>query len=223
MKRLASPKFWKIGRRNKKFVITPRPGPHKKEKSIPLGIIIRDYLKCAETLEEAKKVMNKIRVNGKIRKDYRFPVGLMDIIEAANLYYRIVPSKNYLELKEVNDGNIKLSKIVNKTYLKGNRVQINLHDGGNFVVKKEEDKFKTGDVIAFDLLNKEKKVLKFDKGSVVLITEGSNVGRIGRVEEIKITKSTKPNIVVLSVENKKIEVPKDYCFVIGEKEPLIEV
>ncbi|MFC2143717.1 30S ribosomal protein S4e, partial [Candidatus Aenigmatarchaeota archaeon] len=37
LKRLAAPRFWPIERKNKKYIISPKPGPFAKEDSIPLG------------------------------------------------------------------------------------------------------------------------------------------------------------------------------------------
>jgi len=227
MKRLTAPKFWKIERKKKRFIISLRPGPHTKKTSIPLGVIIRDYLKYAETLKEVKAILNKniVKVNEKIRKDYKFPIGLMDIVSIGDIYYRIMPDKNGLSLKIVEkDKKIKLSRIANKTYIKGDRVQINLHDGQNFVISKSDDQFKTNDVIVFDILqNKIKNILKFQENMLAVITGGSNLGKIGVIKKIETTKSSKSNIVTLEIDKKNVRVPKDYVFVIGEKEPVIEV
>jgi small subunit ribosomal protein S4e len=224
LKRLAAPKFWNIARRGekKKFIISPSPGPHKKEKCIPLGIIIRDYLKLAETLKEVKKI--KAKVDGKIR-NYKFPIGLFDVLEIGNKFYRIVPSKNILEIKEINDGNIKPLRLEDKTYVKGNKVQLHFHDGRNILVEKDQDIYKTGDVIIFDL--NQKKILdliKFDKGMLAIIIDGKNVGKIGKIEEIIPSKSlTTKTRVKINVNGNIIETPKEYCFVIGKDSPIIEI
>lgn len=226
LKRLAAPKFWKIPRKVKKFVISPRPGPHQKKLYIPLGVIIRDYLKYAETLKEVKKILNQkiVSINGKIRKDYRFPVGLMDVLRVGDMFYRVMPNKNGLYLKEISDSNIKLSKVVDKTYIKKNNVQINLHDGTNFVVKRDEDKFKTGDVIVFDLTkNERKEVLKLEKGCVAVIAYGAKSGKICVLDEIKIIRSLQPNIAIVKIDEKQVKIPKDYIFVIGKEKPIIQI
>ena len=58
---------------------------------------------------------------------------------------------------------------------------------------------------------------------LAMITGGSNLGKIGIIKKIETTKSSKPNIVTLEIDKKNVRVPKDYVFVIGEKEPVIEV
>ncbi len=224
LKRLAAPKFWKIARRGekKKFIISPIPGPHKKERCIPLGVIIRDYLKLAETLKEVKKV--KAKVDGKVR-NYKFPVGLFDVLEIGGKSYRIVPSKNILEIKEVKDGNLKPLRLEDKTYVKGNKVQLHFHDGRNILVKKDQDIYKTGDVILFDI--NQKKILdtlKLEKGTLAIIIDGKNAGNIGKIEEIIPSKSlTTKTRVKINIDGNVIEIPKEYCFVIGRDSPIIEI
>ena len=48
LKRQMAPKFWGISRKNKRFVITTKPGPHAKNQSIPsawLSVTGRTYPK----------------------------------------------------------------------------------------------------------------------------------------------------------------------------------
>ena len=227
LKRLAAPKIWKIERKTKKFTIAPRPGPHPKEMCIPLGIIIRNYLKITETLKETKKLLNQriVKVNGKIRRDHKFPVGLMDVIEIGNVAYRVIPGNSGFQLKEIKDKNIKLSKIVNKTSVKGGKIQLNLHEGWNVLIdQKDKDKFKTGDVLVIDLSkNKIKDVIKFEKGALALIIGGRNLGKVGKIEKIKIVRSSKPNMVVLKINGNRVAVPVHYIFVVGKDKPVIEL
>ena len=55
-----------------------------------------------------------------------------------------------------------------------------------------------------------------------MIVEGKNVGTVGKIQKIIITRSPKPNIVTLEAKE-KIVVPKDFVFVIGESKPAIDV
>ncbi|MCD6381894.1 MAG: 30S ribosomal protein S4e [Candidatus Aenigmarchaeota archaeon] len=224
LKRLAAPKLWKTPRKKKKFIVSPRPGAHLKEYSIPLGIILRDYLKVAETLGEAKKILTSkiVKVNDHIRTDYKFSVGFMDVLEVGNKAYRVVPTSHGLELKEIKDKDIKLSKVLNKTTVKGGKIQLNLHEGWNLLYDSKD--IKTGDVLVIDLKTKKiKDVLKFEEGSLALITGGSNIGKIGKIEKIKIIRSPRPNMVVLSVNGAKVAVPSHYVFVVGKDKPVIEL
>ncbi|MFH1774986.1 MAG: 30S ribosomal protein S4e [Methanobacteriota archaeon] len=225
LKRLAAPKSWRIGRKEKKFVVKPVPGPHKIEESIPLLLVVRDILGYAKTSREAKKIINegRIVVDKKIRRDLRFPAGLMDIIEIPTTnegWIVLLDGKGKLTLKNIskNSSRYKLCKIVNKTVVKGGNIQLNLHDGRNFLVEKEKDEYKTKDALLLDLeKNAIKKHLHFKEGSFAFITGGKHKSEIGRIEEIKKIRSSMPNIVVLSKDNEKFQTVEDYVFVIGEK------
>lgn len=227
LKRLAAPKSWRIGRKEKKFVVKPAPGPHKIEESIPLLLVIRDILGYAKSSREAKKIINegKIIVDKKIRRDLKFPAGLMDIIEIPTTNERwivLLDKKGKLILKNVseNSSKHKLCKIVNKTVVRGGNIQLNLHDGRNLLVEKDE--YKTKDTLLLDLeKNAIKKHLHFKEGSLALITGGAHKSEIGRIEEIKKIRSSMPNIVVLSKDNEKFQTVEGYVFVVGEKKAAI--
>src|SRR5687768_9492253 len=134
-KRNMAPRFWPIHVKEKKYVISPTPGPHNKNECVPLVIALRDFLKIAQTSKEAKELMNSgvVRVNGIVRRDAGFPLGLMDVLEIDGEFYRIVPSKNGLKplLVDEKDAEVKLAKIRNKTSVKEKKLQLNFHDGTN--------------------------------------------------------------------------------------------
>ncbi|MEM3973016.1 MAG: S4 domain-containing protein, partial [Ignisphaera sp.] len=95
LKRLAAPWFWPILRKEYKWVVKPSPGPHPIDRSLPLLVVIRDVLGLAETAREAKRIIfdGKVYIDGVVRKDYKFPVGVMDTISIPDIdfYARFVP------------------------------------------------------------------------------------------------------------------------------------
>ena len=54
LKRLAAPRTVRLHRKEKTWTIKSSPGPHLLDKSIPLGLIIRDYLGLCDTYRAAK-------------------------------------------------------------------------------------------------------------------------------------------------------------------------
>jgi len=42
LKALVAPEFWPILRKEYKWTVKPRPGPHPMERSLPLLLIVRD-------------------------------------------------------------------------------------------------------------------------------------------------------------------------------------
>ena len=71
-------------------------GPHKRRESIPLGVLLKNRLKYALSRQEAMKIVKDkeglIKVDNKIRRDPRFPLGIMDVvgIEKTGEHFRIL-------------------------------------------------------------------------------------------------------------------------------------
>jgi small subunit ribosomal protein S4e len=218
LKRYKVPKYWKIPRKRKKFVVVPSPGPHPKDRCIPLLVLIRDILKYAETSKEAKGIIKsgKVLVDKKERKDPGYPIGLMDIIEMPELKkaFRVTVNTKGLFLEEIKleEANKKLCRIQNKTILKGGKIQLNLHDGTNIITDKG---YKTSDSILIKL--PERKILKhfkFEKGANSLVISGKNIGVQGKVKEIFDRKTMlESSRVVLQTKDGEIETVKDYVLV----------
>ena len=97
LKRLAAPKIWQIRRKKFKFITSPVSGPHSAETGMSLGTLLKETLNYANTNREVKKILNtsQVKIDGKIRKDFRFPVGVFDTIEFSNIneHFRVVISK----------------------------------------------------------------------------------------------------------------------------------
>jgi len=228
LKRLVAPDFWQISKKKYTWTFSPSPGPHRKEECIPLAIIIRDFLHLAETGKEAKKIVRarEVLVDGKVRTDHRYPVGLLDVISIPkiNKHYRVVPSKNGLKLIEIeeDDAKKKILKIVGKRSIKGNRFQLNMNDGKNLIV--DENKYKTNASLLVELPSlKIIGYIEMDVGNLVLITSGQNSGKIARIIEMNEGKfNVKPKLTC-EIENKKVEVLKEHAIVVGKEEPMIKV
>lgn len=166
LKRLAAPVRWELPRKIHKFTVRPLPGAHPMSESLPLLLIVRDILKYADNAREAKKIikMGKVLVDGRVRKEEKLPVGLMDVVSLpdANENYRVLfDRKGRIKLKPTENPDVKLCKIKNKTVIKGGHIQLNLHDGRNIVIKvsdptkAEEDVYKTGDTLLISIPEQE--------------------------------------------------------------------
>ena len=96
LKRLAMPRSWPITRKTNIWVTRPHPGAHSLERCIPLGVIIRDILNMANTMREVRFMLQteKVRVDGKVVKDTRRGVGLMDVLTLGDNNYRCVLDHN---------------------------------------------------------------------------------------------------------------------------------
>ncbi len=227
-KRLSAPKTYKIPRKIYKWTVKPSPGPHNKE-AVPLLIVVRDYLQLADNAREARRIIasGEILVDGVPRKDYKFPVGLFDVIKIPKLdksYRMVFDEKGRYVPIEIEDDNLKLYKIVNKTMVKGGKIQLNLFDGTNVL---GDNSYKTKDSILMEI--PEKKIvdhLPFEVGALVMITGGTHAGEIGRVKDYKVIRGSSPNLVTVEVEGRELTTIEDYVFVVGKKDsdkPVIDL
>lgn len=230
MHRLVSPKMYPILKKEAHYVIKVNPGPHPKDSSLPLAIILRDLLKITKSARESKKVLNakKVMVDQKVRTDYKFPVGLMDVVSIPelNVNFRFLfDNKGKVKLVEINESEAKLKpcKIKNKKAVKGGKIQLNLHDGRNVLTN--ETSYKTGDTIIISLPEQEiKKHLPLDKEIYVYITDGTHIGEVAKVIEFKPMPGSNPDRVTLQTsDGKTFETLKKYVFVIGKEKPEIKL
>ncbi len=220
LKRLLAPDFWKIEKKKFKYVIEPLPGAHAKDFCIPLAIIIRDILKIADTLKEAKNVIHsgKIKVDGKIVKEYRYPCGLYDVISFDSEFYRIVPFKNGLTLKKIEEkeANLKICKVKNKTKISINKYQLTLHDGKNILT--ENNEIKVHDSLLIEIPNlKVLEHIKFEKGVNAVVFRGRNSGFMGKIEEIYPGDMLKDWTVKISNNEKTVLSIRDYVIAVGKE------
>ena len=228
LKRQMSPKFWGITRKNKRFVITVRPGAHPKNRSVPTAVLLRDTLKKVTTLREAKSVIydGKITVDGIIRKSLHHPIGLMDVIvlEGTNDIYRLVPENGHLlkPLKiDSTEKSKKLVKVTSKTTVKGGKTQLGFHDGRVLITDVDVN---VNDSCLIQI--PEQKILdviKLEKNSQVIVIKGVNAGRTGLVDNIKSGTFSLPKIIDLNMDDRKIEIPVNIVMAVGKEKPVIQI
>ncbi|WFO75807.1 30S ribosomal protein S4e [Desulfurococcaceae archaeon MEX13E-LK6-19] len=238
LKALAAPRFWPILRKEYKWAVKPSPGPHPISRSIPLLIIVRDILKYAKTAREARRLIAEghFKVDGRVRKNYKYPVGLMDVLEVVDTgeTYRMVPVPvKVMRLLpiEKEEATFKLCRIENKTTVKGGHIQLNLHDGRNHLIRVAdptnpvEDVYDTLGTVKLAIPNQE--ILDYvplKEGVIAIIAGGRNVGRVGRIVSIKKGIRRFRSIVTLEDKNgNKFQTSLDYVFPIGVEEPLIKL
>ncbi len=231
LKTLSAPKFWRIPPKHRTWVVKPRAGPHKKFESIPLLIIVRNILKLVDTSQEGQKTIKakEILVDGKVRKDHKYPVGLMDVVDIPKIKksYRIVPTKKGLELLEIpsKEATLKLCRVNRKNLIRGSKLQLNLHDGRNIIAEKgKKDEFKSGDSVLIELPSQKiVEHIKLEKDNLALIIGGQNEGEFVKVKALKKTRSREPNKVVCELRDREFDAVKDYVFMVGSKKPVIKL
>jgi len=238
LKRHPAPAFWPIKRKEFKWTVKPSPGPHPIERCIPLQIIVRDIQGYAENAREAKMIIarGEVKVDGRVRRDRRFPVGLMDVVEVPKLNkaFRLVPHPmHYLFLHEIplSEAAFKLCRIEGKTTVKGGHIQLHLHDGRNILIrvsdprKPVEDVYRTMDVLKLSL--PDSAILdhfQLEPGAVAVAIGGKNIGRVGRIVEISQAVFREQRLVTLEAKDgERFTTSYPYTFVLGRERPVISL
>jgi len=228
LKRQMAPMFWGINRKEKRFVITVRPGSHPKNTSIPTAVLLRDTLKKVKTLREAKSSIydGKVKIDGVTQKSLHHSIGLMDTIELEGTtdMYRLVPKDGRILVPikiNATEKSKKLVKVKSKTTNKGGKTQLGFHDGRTIITDINAN---VNDTCLLQIPEQKiLEVIKFEKNSRVIVTRGINVGRIGLINEIKQGTFTLPKRIKLLIDDKTIEIPANITMVVGKEKPVIQI
>ena len=220
LKRQMAPLFWGIARKEKRFVVTVKPGPHKKNYSIPTAVLLRDKMKVVSTLREAKSVIytGKITVDGVKRKSLHHGIGLMDVVELDGISdsYRLVPKDGTIltPIKiNVDEKNKKIVKVTGKTSIKGGKTQIKFHDGRTLI---SDELVNVNDSCVLQIPEQKiLEVIKLEKNTKILITSGINAGKNGEVKEIKEGTFVLTKRIVTTIDDKLIEIPVRLVIAVG--------
>jgi small subunit ribosomal protein S4e len=221
VKRQLAPTFWDINRKEGRFIQRIHPGSHSQKYAYPLGTVLRDVLKVAKTMHEAKKIVDegKVKVDNVLRYNVNFALGLMDTIELipSQQFYRFVPKNSLLlypiEITEEEKA-IKLVKIKTKNIVKGNKIQYTFHDGKTIL---SDSVYSVGDTCLIKLPELEIiQHLKLETDCLAILTRGDNAGKIGKIQEIKDGTFSLPKRAVILVESRILEIPIDAIIVINE-------
>ena len=160
VKRTTVPSFWQISKKNKRFVVRTSPGPHPKNYSYPMLVLLRDILGVVKTRREALTVLNagKVHVDGRAIRSESFPVGLMDVLDFPKLgkSYRLVPLRGRLTPVEIGakEKDTKVCLVKSKNTVKGSKTGYGLHDGRIIFPEAEVD-IKPGDACVLKVPGQE--------------------------------------------------------------------
>ena len=231
LKRHRSPAFWPIHRKGGTWAVKPSSGPHSQETSIPTTVILRDQLNYAVTAREAKSLIKngKLLVDGRVRKDDRFPVGLMDVVTIPDSgeTFRVLPDHGgklkFLSISK-DESQFKLCRINSKKTQRAGKSQLNLHDGSNIVVSAEADQYKVGDVLKVKVPETEiLDFIEFKEMQHVIITGGRSQGAKGVIITLGPEAGWKKTATIRTPEGDDFRTLAKYLFVVGSNEPVIKL
>lgn len=222
LKSVATPKTWNISRKETVFITRPYPGAHSMLYSMPLNVIMKELIKCAQTTREVQLILKtkQVLVDGMRRNEFKLPVGLMDTLSLPDIneHYRIIlDSRGKLMAIGIpqEETIVKPCRIMGKTVLGKGKAQLNLSGGRNMLVQKETD-YAVGDTLLVTLPKQEiKQHFKLEKGAFVYLIGGSHIGETGLIEEIS------GNKIRIKADHGVYETPKHYVFVLGKEKAAI--
>lgn len=225
LKRVHAPKTWMMNKLGGVFTVKPNAGPHKSRESIPLQIILRDKLKIALNGREAKVILNQkeglVKVDKKVKKDTKYPCGIMDVIEIPKLgvsyrvLYDVKGRFTFTKIKK-NEATYKLCKVVKKQMGPNGIPYIVTHDGRT--IRFFNSEVNINDSIKYNLETKEiPQFFPFKVGALALICDGSNRGRVGNIIHISKLDGDHDLITLKDIKGHTFTTRVGYVFIIGDE------
>ena len=192
LKRIRAPKSWMMDKMGGVFVTRPSQGPHKLKESLPLHLILKRKLGYSLNNKESIMILNEkdneIKIDGKVRRDLKFPVGLMDVItipKTKDQFRVFYDEKRRFTLLKITDKEIskKLVKIV-KIEIGPNKIPYMVTNDARYI-RFPDPSYKVGDSLLFNFETQTvEKHFTLAIGHKALVTSGNNLGRIGVVQSI---------------------------------------
>jgi len=187
LKRVNAPSSWMLDKMGGCFAPKPSPGPHKSRECMPMALLLRNRLKYALTYAEVNSILMQrhIKVDGKVRTDKTYPVGLMDTmsIDATDEYFRMLyDTKGRFTLHRITkeEAKYKICRVKDARLGDKGVPFVTLHDSRT--VRYPDPVIKVGDSVKFNLeTGKIDEVLKFDIGQLCMVVGGRNAGRVGTI------------------------------------------
>ena len=194
--------------------------------------MLTNVLKYCKTLREVRLILGGglVRVDGRIRRDSDFPLGLMDIVEFPTLgeTYRLLVGRKQriIPVKiETGEKGFKLCRIKRKDVVRGGVSTYSLHDGRTYRAPKEGESLCTGWSLKIGLPKGELLGhLPLKEGVAAGAVAGKNCGRWGIVEEIAPHMAGREGLIgIAAFDGGKYLTPSRYIFVIGDSKPWIRL
>lgn len=217
LKRHMVPKTWDVKRKESKFAVVPHPRAALIH-SIPIAHVLRDILGFANTIRETRYYLNnnKVLINGRVVRDQKQSVCLMDVITINDDNYRVVISsrgKLTLETISLEEAKYRALKVVGFSLLKTGILQVNFSFGGTIRIAKDKiDSFRKEVSIDDTVILSENKmvgIIKLASGSQAFIYNGKKIGSTGTIE-----KDEDGHIVMKDKEGNEFMTLKSYVYAV---------
>jgi len=169
-----------------------------------------------------------IKVDNKIRRDPKFPLGIMDVvsIEKTGEHFRLlydVKGRYQAHKIDEKEASFKLCKVIRKA-MGVNKIPYIVTNDGRTIRFPHPD-IKKNDSIKLNLQTGEVDgVIKFENGASVLATGGNNIGRVGILQHVEKHPGSFDIAHVKDAQGHTFATRIGNIFIIGEgKKPIISL
>ena len=231
LKRIHAPKSWMLSKVGGIWAMKPSQGPHKLRECIPLNLLLRTKLRLALNGKEAKLIVKakegNISIDGKVRTDHKYPVGIMDIvtINKTGQNYRVnfdVKGRWRLVKISKEEAKYKLCKVTRRSMGPKKIPFITTSDGRT--LRYPNPHIKEHDTVKLNLENNEiVDYYKYKIGAHVLIVGGNNIGRVGVIEKIEKHPGSYEIVYIKDTAGKEFSTRLTNIFITGDKSSEIPV
>ena len=231
LKRIHAPKSWMLSKVDGIWAMKPSQGPHKLRECIPLNLLLRTKLGFARNGTEAKLIVKakegNISIDGKVRTDHKYPVGIMDIVTVnkTGSNYRVnfdVKGRWRLVKISKEEAKYKLCKVTKRSMGPKTIPFITTSDGRT--LRYPNPLIKEHDTIKINLENNEiVDYYKYKIGAHVLIVGGNNIGRAGVIEKIEKHPGSYEIVYIKDTTRKEFSTRLTNIFITGDQRPEINV
>jgi small subunit ribosomal protein S4e len=217
IRRLASSRYMKIGRKRSKYVAKPMAGRHNGMANIALVTVLKEKI-MQSTTRDVRYLLNKgsVEINGKAVREEKYPVGFGDLIhlKQSKETYKVVSGKNgTFDLEKAEESAGQLFKVVGKHSIRGGKLAVRIQDGRIFGCR--ESKINVNDSV---LLGKKgiEKIIPMEKGRECYVMNGTHSSEKGKIMEIAKGTALRDATVKINGNNGEFETLLRNVMVIGE-------
>ena len=173
------------------------------------------------------KISKILKANGNkvmLAASDTFRAAAIEQLENVPDVYRLVPTEGKIlkpiKIKE-SEKSKKIVRVTSKSTINKGKMQIGFHDGRSII---SDTKVNVGDSCLIQIPDvKIIEVIKLETGVNGLVTRGINSGQTGKIEAIENGTFILPKRVILTLGERKIEIPADIIMPIGKEEPIIQI
>lgn len=166
-----------------------------------------------------------LKVDGKIRRNSKFPVGVMDVLTVVktNENYRMLyDSKGRFTLVSINnsEAKFKLLKVTQKAVGPNKIPYIVTHDART--IRFPHPEIEEGDTVRYDIeKGKITTWIKNEPGKLCYITGGNNIGRVGQLMHVERHSGSFSIAHLKDANGKTFATRVNNIFIIGDKKSVI--